>query len=168
MSAYVEVPDQSDLRSDFRELGLLLAFQVHFTSSLIRLYQLKRPVIRHVPDRYPYVHTLVFPQTKYFQRMKLRCPVVVVLITDSVGLGLNLEEVLLGSVGFDYVIGFRSAQQGEIPLSHREAVMCCGYNKAFNHVVSCSEASVSKHQNDCSILLRQTQEAPFHSLTDWQ
>ncbi|XP_075264568.1 cilia- and flagella-associated protein 337-like isoform X2 [Convolutriloba macropyga] len=38
----------------------------------------------------------------------------------------------------------RSAQQGEIPLSHREAVMCCGYNKAFNHVVSCSEASIVK------------------------
>lgn len=38
----------------------------------------------------------------------------------------------------------RSAQQGDIPLSHREPVTCAGYNKAFNHVVSCSEASIVK------------------------
>ena len=36
----------------------------------------------------------------------------------------------------------RSALQGQVVTSHREPVTCAGYNRAFNHVVSCSESSV--------------------------
>nr|XP_058132977.1 WD repeat-containing protein 49-like [Dasypus novemcinctus] len=38
----------------------------------------------------------------------------------------------------------RSAPEPRLVVSHKEPVVCCGYNPAFRHVVSCSEASVVK------------------------
>ncbi|XP_076728370.1 cilia- and flagella-associated protein 337-like [Callospermophilus lateralis] len=38
----------------------------------------------------------------------------------------------------------RSAPEPHLALSHQEPVVCCGYNSAFRHVVSCSEASIVK------------------------
>ncbi|KAJ8404726.1 hypothetical protein AAFF_G00335890 [Aldrovandia affinis] len=38
----------------------------------------------------------------------------------------------------------RTQAQGDLIVSHKEPVLCCGYSEAFRQVVSCSEASVVK------------------------
>lgn len=74
---------------------------------------------------------------------------------------MELNKMNYYSVCFHFFsVYIRSQPEGSHIVSHKEAVLCCGYSQEFRQVVSCTEASVSTNE------LSETPVQSTHSSAD--